>query len=515
MTEGEEKDIMKEIRRRSREGLYEDKVTKAVKELKSGRGRTFRAAEWREDDGLLFFRDRIYVPRDLNLRRRILEQHHDSRIAGHPGCWKTLELISRNYWWPNMSQFVGRYCATCDLCLCTKVQRRRPIGELHPLPIPEDRWKVISVDFVVELPESNGYDAVMCVVESTTKRAHFISTHTTVSALGAARLYLQNVWKLHGLPSVTVSDRGGQFVAQFTRELYRLLGIKVAASTAYHPQTDGQTERLNQELEQYIRLFVSERQNDWDDLIPMMEFQYNNHIHSSTQNTPFMLDTGRHPRMGFEPHSRVTMETANEFAGRMRESLEEAKAALAKAKDDMVRYYNQRHDPTPEYRVGDKVYLDASDIKTTRPSKKLAHRNLGPFPIVRRVGSHAYRLRLPPSLSRLHPVFPVVKLTLAPRDPFGRHNKPPPTPEIVEDEEHYEVEKILDSRLYRGKLQYLVKWKGFGYEENSWANENDVFAPWLVRDFHQTNPVAPRRIQKIDFDSIFPSHRGRCDLERG
>ena len=258
VTEGEEKDIMKEIRRRSREGLYEDKVTKAVKELKSGRGRTFRAAEWREDDGLLFFRDRIYVPRDLNLRRRILEQHHDSRIAGHPGRWKTLELISRNYWWPNMSQFVGRYCATCDLCLRTKVQRRRPIGELHPLPIPEDRWKVVSVDFVVELPESNGYDAVMCVVESTTKRAHFISTHTTVSALGAARLYLQNVWKLHGLPSMTVSDRGGQFVAQFTRELYRLLGIKVAASTAYHPQTDGQTERLNQELEQYIRLFVSE-----------------------------------------------------------------------------------------------------------------------------------------------------------------------------------------------------------------------------------------------------------------
>ncbi len=118
-----------------------------------------------------------------------------------------------------------------------------------------------------------------------------------------------------------------------------------------------------------------------------------------------MLDTGRHPRMGFEPHSQVTMEAANEFAGRMRESLEEAKAALAKAKDDMARYYNQRHDPTPEYQVGDKVYLDASDIKTTRPSKKLAHRNLGPFPIVRRVGSHAYRLRLPRSLSRLHPVF--------------------------------------------------------------------------------------------------------------
>ena len=157
-----------------------------------------------------------------------------------------------------MSQSIGQYCATCDMCLRTKVQRHRPIVELHPLPIPEERWKVVSVDFVVELPESNGYDAVMCVVESTTKRAHFISTHTTVSALGAARLYLHHVWKLHGLPSIVISDRGGQFVAQFTRELYRLLGIKIAASTAYHPQTDGQTERLNQELEQYIRLFVNE-----------------------------------------------------------------------------------------------------------------------------------------------------------------------------------------------------------------------------------------------------------------
>ena len=179
----------------------------------------------------------------------------------------------------------------------------------------------------------------------------------------------------------------------------------------------------------------------------MMEFQYNNHIHSSTQNTPFMLDMGCHPHMGFEPHSRAIMETVNEFAGRMCESLEEVKAALAKAKDDMARYYNQHHDPTPEYQVRDKVYMDTSDIKTTRPSKKLVHCNLGPFSITKHVGSHAYRLCLPRSLSRLHPVFAVVKLTLAPLDPFRHHNKPPPLPEIIEDEEHYEVKEILDSPL--------------------------------------------------------------------
>jgi len=146
----------------------------------------------------------------------------------------------------------------------------------------------------------------MNVVDSVGKRAHFIPTNTTITALGAARLFLQNVWKLHGLPRNIVSDRGLQFVAEFTRELYRLLSITLSATTAYHPQADGQTECVNQELEQYLRVFVNERQDDWDELLPMAEFQYNNHIHSSTQQTPFFLDSGRHPCMGFEPRHHPT-----------------------------------------------------------------------------------------------------------------------------------------------------------------------------------------------------------------
>ena len=162
-------------------------------------------------------------------------------------------------------------------------------------------------------------------------------------------MYLRNVWKLHGLPRKVVSDRGPQFVAEFMRELYRLLGIELASSTAYHPQTDGQTERVNQELEQYLRLFVGERQDDWHGLLPLAEFSYNNHAHSSTQQTPFLLDTGRHPRMGFEPHqppSRV--EAVNEFTNRMKSTLEEAKAALAKAKDDMALPVEKVSAPSPQ-----------------------------------------------------------------------------------------------------------------------------------------------------------------------
>jgi hypothetical protein len=184
-----------------------------------------------------------------NLRRGIVEQHHDSKIGGHAGHWKTLELISRNYWWPNMSRYIGQYCKTCDLCLQTKAQKRKPFGELHPLPIPEARWDVVSVDFIVELPNSHGFDATMVVIDLVSKQSHFIPTHTTITALGSARLYLQNVWKLHGLPRSMLSDRGPQFIAKFMHKLYRLLGITISSSTAYHPQLDGQTKRVNQELE--------------------------------------------------------------------------------------------------------------------------------------------------------------------------------------------------------------------------------------------------------------------------
>jgi len=191
-----------------------------------------------------------------------------------------------------MSLFIGKYCKACNLCLQTKAQHCKPMGELHPLPIPEDHWDTISVNFISELSESHGYDAIMVVVDLTGKHGHFIPTHTTVTTLGSVQLYLQHVWKLHGLLLSVLSNHGPQFMSQFMRKLYCLLGIKVAASTAYHPQTNGQTECVNQELEQYLCVFVNERQDDWDEWLPMAEFAYNNHVHSSTQHMPFFINTG-------------------------------------------------------------------------------------------------------------------------------------------------------------------------------------------------------------------------------
>jgi len=292
------------------------------------------------------------------------------------------------------------------------------------------------VDFVVELPLSSGHNAVMTVVDSVSKQAHFIPTHMTVTTEGAARLFLHQVWKLHGLPTCIVSDRGPQFVARFTRELYHLLGIKLASSTAWHPQTNGQMERVNQELDQYLWLFVNERQDNWYNLLPLAEFQHNNHVHSATQYPLFLLDTGRLPHMGFEPRQNHSdLETVNEFMERIRTAIEEAKSTIRKAQDDMKRYYDRRRTPALVFNPGDKVFLDASDIQTTRPLQKLSHRRLGPFVVEQRIGPMAYHLKLPHWMKQLHPVFNVVKLTPAPDDPIpGRKLTDHPPPIIIDGE---------------------------------------------------------------------------------
>jgi hypothetical protein len=255
----------------------------------------------------------------------------------------------------------------------------------------------------------------MVVVDCLSKHVHFIPTTTTLNAEGAACLFLNEVWKHHGTPLQVVSDRSPQFVANFTHILYCILGIQLATSTAYHPQTNGQTKRVNQEMEQFLRLFTNERQDDWDELLPLGEFAYNNHVHSSSKQTPFFVDTGRHPRMGFEPQQpHLKVAGISKFANRMANGVEEAKVALMKAKDNYTMYYNRHRTPAPQFVPGDRVWLDSSDIKTTRPSAKLAHCYLSPYKIDCRVSHGSYRLRLPYSLHRLHPVFSIVKLYPAP-----------------------------------------------------------------------------------------------------
>ncbi|GLB45965.1 putative retrotransposable element tf2 155 kda protein type 1-like [Lyophyllum shimeji] len=446
---GKEDKILRDIRRGNREGAQEDVIAKAAAALKSARSgvRSVRSAEWSEDQGVLMFWGRIYVPNIPELRRRIVEQHHDSRVAGHPGRWKTLELVSRSYWWPQMSRYIGSYTSTCDLCQRDEGRRQLPDGQAASATHPRGALEHRIRGFHCRTPQG-----------SRLRRGHGCGG----LPMGAANLYRKHVWKLHGLPDAFVSDRGPQFVAEFTRELYRLLGIKLSTSTAYHLSPTVRRSVSTRSWSSTSGSSATNRQDDWDDLLPEAEFQYNNHVHSATKFTPFMLDTGWNPRMGFEPRPlNSNNETANEFFECMKLAQEEAKAALAKAKDDMARYYDQRRIPALGYKPGDRVYLDASDIQTTRRSQE-ALASLS-WTVHYRTSSRPSRVQAPPAPlhERLHPVFNAVKLWLAPPDPIpGRRARPPPPPTLINDEEWFNVEDILDSRFFRRKLQYKVKVEG-------------------------------------------------------
>ena len=251
------------------------------------------------------------------LRGDIIRLHHDTAIAGHPGHYKTLELVSRNYYWPGMSRDVRQYVEACSACQRTKPRRTLLHAPLQPHAIPPHPWHTISVDLIGPLPVSNMHNAVCVVVDRYSKQMHAIPTTTSLTAEGMAKLFRDHVFRLHGVLQKIIHDRGPQFQSKFMVDFYALLGIENNPSTAYHPQTDGQTERINQELEQYLRLFVNHHQDDWTDWLSIAEFSYNNRVHVSTGHSPFYLMHGYHPATGTTPNVTVHNETAQEFVDRM------------------------------------------------------------------------------------------------------------------------------------------------------------------------------------------------------
>jgi len=239
-------------------------------------------------------------------------------------------------------------------------------------------------DFITKLPLAQGYDSILVVVDQLTKIVHFIPTTEKTSAKGLARLFRDNVWKLHGLPKSIISDRGPQFVAGLMRELNKMLGIRSKLLTAFHPQTDRQTERVNQELEQYLRMFIDHRQEQWPEWLGIAEFAYNNKAHSSTKTLPFKANYGQDPRIGFEGRKKRKYAGAEKFIEKMKEIQEEAKAALGKAQADMKKYADRKRSDIEEYKVGDLVMLSTKDLKyqmVGRRTEKLTERFVGPFKV--------------------------------------------------------------------------------------------------------------------------------------
>ena len=250
-------------------------------------------------DALVCYKNRIFIPDCKDLKLTVTRQAHDTKVAGHFGRDKTLELLTRNYHWPNLDEWVKTYVKTCDACQRNQTVRHKKYGLLQPLDIPYRPWEHISIDFITDLPKVNGYDQIWVIVDRFTKMAYFIPLHNRL-AHNLALAFIREVWRLHGLPVGVVSDRDMVFTSKLWSEIMRLLDISQDMSTAYHLQTDGQTETVNQALDQYLRPYCSWDQKNWMELLPYAEFCYNNTVNSSTKMTPLQA-------CGILPHSCIVI----------------------------------------------------------------------------------------------------------------------------------------------------------------------------------------------------------------
>jgi transposase InsO family protein len=443
-------------------------------------------------DDLLFRDGLIYIPDYEPLKVQILQSCHDSPVSGHFGQVKTHELVTRNFYWPGLRTFVNDYVLSCEECQRAKPSHHRKYGLLQPLPIPPRPWSSLSLDHIVDLPSSHDFDCILVVVCRRTKMAHFIPTKKTDTAKDLAQQFTNRIFSLHGLPDDLVSDRGPTFTSNFWKEILSSLKIKSNLSTAFHPESDGQTERINRILEQYLRLYVNYLQDDWSDFLPMAEFAYNNSFHTSIGMTPFYANYGYHPRLevtlkpSLLPSAEEWSRHLHSFQNQLEENLKASQATYA-------RYANLNRIPNPPFKEGDKVWLIKRHIFTTRPSDKLDSKRLGPFVIEKKISNTAFRLKLPASM-KIHPTFHVSLLesyipnTLPSRQPLSA-----PDPEVLPTgEEAYEVEKILDSRIRYRKLMYFVHWTGYPVEERSWTPATDFHDDdSLVVDFHTAYPDKP------------------------
>uniref|UniRef100_A0A803T7I9 Gypsy retrotransposon integrase-like protein 1 n=1 Tax=Anolis carolinensis TaxID=28377 RepID=A0A803T7I9_ANOCA len=440
-------------------------------------------------DGLLCYRNHVYIPPGPG-REKALRLCHDCKPAGHFGLFKTMHLILRDFWWPKIRKDVEKYVNTCPVCQRSKIRREKPSGLLHPLPTPSRPWEIISADFITDLPPSCGFTTILVVVDLFTKLAHFIPCEGLPTAQETADLFLQHVFRLHGLPKSLVTDRGSQFTSRFWKALQKLLGIDSRLSSAHHPQTDGQTERTNATLEQYLRCYVNYQQDNWASLLPLSEFAYNNGVQASTKETPFFANYGFHPR--FFPPVIETSEVpaAEDWLQELTAVQQLLLQQLEQAKEDYKRHADKHRQPGPEIKVGDRVFLSTRFLPSHRPCRKLDARFIGPYPVVAQLNPVTFKLQLPRSM-RIHPVFH--RSLLLPADGVRPDvDRPAPVPILVDGEDEFEVQDILDSRFHRRRLQYLIDWVGFGPEERSWEDASTVHAPDLTRRFHQTYPAKPR-----------------------
>jgi hypothetical protein len=377
---------------------------------------------WHFRDGLLYHLQRLYVPDNEALRSELFACFHEDQLAGHFGERRTLELIQWHYHWPNIESFISRRVGVCTRCQFANARRHCSYGELQPLPAPEGPWQELSMDFITDLPPSRHRggiaDAILVIVDRFSKMALYIPAEKSWKAEDLADAFIERVISRFGTPKGIVSDRGSLFISRMWAEICAAVKLRRRLSTAFHPQTDGQTERQNQTLETYLRIFACDEQDNWAPLLPLAEFAYNNSVHSATNLTPFaVVYKDWQPRVSWE-HPGLDEAIKADKTKKIR-GLQERLARLHSARDTITKrlneamlvqkkYYDARYQPI-EFKASDYVLLSTKNLKLKRPKKSLWPKYVGPFKVLEPCGKLAYRLDLPASW-RIHNVLNISRL---------------------------------------------------------------------------------------------------------
>ena len=448
----------------------------------------------RTQDGILYHGSQLWVSFNELLQMNLIREVHDQPSVGHPGILRTVKVIKRNYYWPSMRKTVDRYIRNCYICQRSKASRDKSNGLLQPLPIPEQRWQDIVMDFIIDLSDSYGYNAILTVICRLSKERHYIPCTTDdegITAEKTAEMLLQWVYRTHSLPSFIVSDRGSQFTSILWKFLCKRLSISLRLFTAYHSRTDGQSERVNQNVERYLRSFCSYMQDDWFKWLPMAEFADNNALSSAIFLTPFFMNKSFHSRMSFDPDTieygstreRLQADRAKNISEQMNKTLIFAREALTKTREQMVNQAN-KHRKKVNYEIESKMFLNERNIVTARSFKKLNDKMLDSFQITEPVGSF-YKLKLSETM-RIHDVFHSELLRSVVDDSLSDQKNESSRSIVINDEDEWKIDDILNFRRYKRWLQYRVKWKSYDNDLNWYNADDDKFmnAQKMIDEFH-------------------------------
>uniref|UniRef100_A0A8K9WTB0 Gypsy retrotransposon integrase-like protein 1 n=1 Tax=Oncorhynchus mykiss TaxID=8022 RepID=A0A8K9WTB0_ONCMY len=370
-------------------------------------------------------RNLLFVP--VPTRLAVLQWAHSAKLAGHPGVRGTLASIRQRFWWPTREHDTRRFVAACSVCAQTKSGNSPPAGRLRPLPIPSRPWSHIALDFVTGLPSSAGKTVILTVVDRFSKAAHFIPLAKLPSAKETAQIIIENVFRIHGLPSDVVSDRGPQFTSQFWREFCRLIGASVSLSSGFHPQSNGQAERANQTIGRILRSLSFRNPASWSEQLPWAEYAHNSLPSSATGLSPFQSSLGYQPPLFSSQFAESSVPSAQAFVQRCERTWKRVRSALCRYRTQTVRAANKRRTKSPRYCRGQRVWLSTQNLPLKTASRKLTPRFIGPFRISRVINPVAVRLLLPRYLRRVHPVFHVSCIKPVLRAP-ARLPPPPPHP---------------------------------------------------------------------------------------